>query len=71
MNSEYRARNHRDLQIPKARLEYAKRKFYFSSIKHWNEIYDNIREQESIARFKKVTGPKHEPLVEKQIKSVY
>ena len=53
MVSEYKTRNHRDLQIPKVRLEYAKRSFYFSGVKNWNDIPDNIREQESIARFKK------------------
>ena len=53
MISEYGARNHRDLQIPKVRLEYAKKNFYFSVDKHWNEIPDNIREQELLARFKK------------------
>ena len=52
MVSEYKTRNHRDLQIPKVRLEYAK-SFYFSGVKNWNEIPGNIREQESLARFKK------------------
>ena len=33
MISEYRTRNHGDLQIPKVRLEYAKRSFYFSGVK--------------------------------------
>ena len=46
-------RNHIDLQIPKVRLEYAKRSVYFSSVKNWNEIPDNIREQESFACFKR------------------
>ena len=31
---EYRTRNHRDLQIPKVRLEYAKKSFYFSGVKN-------------------------------------
>ena len=51
--SEYRTRNRRDLQIPKIRLEYAKRSFYFSGVKNWNDIPVSIREQESLARFKK------------------
>ena len=50
--SEYRTRNHGDLQIPKVRLEYAKRSFYFSGVKTWNDIPDNIRERDSIARFR-------------------
>ena len=50
---EYKTRNHRDLQIPKVRLEYPKRSFYFSGVKNWNDIPGNIREQESLARFKK------------------
>ena len=53
MVSEHKTRNHRDLQIPKVRLEYAKRSFYFSGVKNWNDIPGNIREQESLARFKK------------------
>ena len=52
MISEYRTRNHGDLQIPKVRLEYAKRSFYFSGVKNWNDIPDNIRERDSIARFR-------------------
>ncbi len=52
MISEYRTRNREDLQIPKVRLEHAKRSFYFSGVKNWNAIPDNIREKESIARFK-------------------
>ena len=54
MISEYGTRNHRDLQIPKVRSEYAMRCFYFSGFKNWNAIPDNIREQESILRFKNV-----------------
>ena len=59
MISEYRTRNHGDLQIPKVRLEYAKRSFYFSAksfefsgVKNWNDIPDNIGERDSIARFR-------------------
>ena len=53
MTSEYGMRNHRDLQIPKVTLECAKRNFYYSGVKNWNERPDNIRKQESLARFKK------------------
>ena len=53
MVSEYKMRNHRDLQIPKIKLEYAKRSFYFSGVKNWNDMPGNIQEQESLARFKK------------------
>ena len=52
MISEYRTRNHGDLQIPKVRLEYAKRSFYFSGVKNWKAIPDNVRERDSIARFR-------------------
>ena len=52
MISEYGTRNRRDLQIPKIRLEYPKRSFYFSSVKNWNDIPGSIREQETLARFK-------------------
>ena len=53
MVSEYKTRDHRDLQIPKVRLEYARRSFYFSGVKNWNDIPCNIREQDSLARIKK------------------
>ena len=33
MITDYGTRNHGDLQIPKVRLEYAKRSFYFSGVK--------------------------------------
>ena len=39
MVSEYKTENHRGLQIIKVRLEYAKRSFYFSGVKSWNEIF--------------------------------
>ena len=48
MISGYRTRNRGDLQIPKVRLEYAKRGFYFSGVKNWNDIPNNIQEKESI-----------------------
>ena len=52
MISEYRTRKRGDLEIPKVRLEYAKRSFYFSGVKNWNDIPDNVRERDSIARFR-------------------
>ena len=42
MVSEYKTRNHRDSQILKVRLEYAKRSFSFSGVKNWNDIPGNI-----------------------------
>ena len=38
-------------QIPKVRLEYAKRSFHFYGARNWNESRDNIQEQESLSRF--------------------
>ena len=52
MISEDSTRYRGDMQIPKVRLEYAKRSFYFSGVKNWNDIPDSVRERESIARFK-------------------
>ena len=43
--SEYKIRNRGDLEIPKVRLEYAKRSFYFPGVKNWNDIPDNVRER--------------------------
>ena len=54
MVSECKTRNHRDLQIPKFRLEYTNGSFYFSGVKNLNDIPGNIREQGSLARFKKI-----------------
>ena len=50
MISEYRTRNRGNLQIPKVWLEYAKRSFYFSGVKNWNDIPHSVREREPIAR---------------------
>ena len=41
------------VSIPIVRLEYAKRRFYFSGVLNWDDIPDDNREQESITRFKK------------------
>ena len=46
--------SYKDLQVPKDWLEYEKRSFYCSSVKNWNDIPNNIREQESMARSIKV-----------------
>ena len=54
MVSENGTRNHRDLQIPKVRLAYAKTSFCFSGVKNWNEIPDNVLEQEFLVRFKSI-----------------
>ena len=54
MISEYRNRNCGDLQIPKVRLEYAKRSFYFSGVKNWNDIPDNVREKDQSLVLKQV-----------------
>ena len=40
------------MQILKVKLEYAKRSFYFSGVENLNDIPNNIREKESIARFR-------------------
>ena len=52
MISECRTRNRGDLQIPKVRLECAKRSFYFSGVKNLNDVPDNVRERDSITRFR-------------------
>ena len=38
MISDYRTRIRVDLQIPKVRVEYAKRSSYFSGVKNWNDM---------------------------------
>ena len=48
MISEYKTRNHRNLQIPKVRLECAKRGFYFLGVRNWNDILGKIREQDHL-----------------------
>ena len=53
MIPEYGTRHHRDLQILKVRLEYAKRSVYFSCVENWNDIPDSKRVQETLAGFKK------------------
>ena len=53
MISEYKARNHRDVQSVEVTLKYAKISFYFSGVKNWSGIPGNIREQESLAPLRK------------------
>ena len=48
MVSEYKMRNHRDLQIPKVKLEHAKRSFYFSENKSHSLV--SKRDLESTSR---------------------
>ena len=67
MISEYGTRNHGDLQIPKVRLEYAKRCFYFSGVKKWNNIPGNIRERPLARREDLLNRRKHNPLVEQHL----
>ena len=42
----------RDLQILKVKLEYATISSYYSGVKNWSDIPDNIQEQELIIHFK-------------------
>ena len=42
--SNHMAMNCKDLQIPRLRTEHAKKGFYYSAIKAWNDIPANIRE---------------------------
>ena len=53
MISEYTTSDHKELKIPKVELDCAKQTLYFSGVKKWTNIPDNIREHESIARSKK------------------
>ena len=43
MYSNYETRNCKDLQIPRLRTEHAKKGFYYSALKTWNDIPANIR----------------------------
>ena len=51
--SNYITMNCKDLQIPRLRTEHAKKGFYYSAIKAWNDIPANIREILTLGRFKK------------------
>ena len=54
MISEYRTRNLGDLQIPKVKLEYAKRSFYFSGVKNWNDISETFERKNQSLVLKQV-----------------
>ena len=43
----------KSFHIKRASIIHAKRSFYFSGVKNWNDLPDNILEQESTARYKK------------------
>ena len=51
----HRTRNRADLRIPRVRLEFSKRTFYFIGVPfiNWNDIREGIRETRPIARFKR------------------
>ena len=51
--SNYETRNCKDLQIPRLRTEHAKKGFYYSALKAWNDVPANIREIQTLGRFKK------------------
>ena len=51
--SNYETRNCKDLQIPRLKTDHAKKGFYYSALKAWNDIPANIREIQTLGRFKK------------------
>ena len=51
--SKYETRRANDLQIPRPRLEIAKKSFSYKGAKVWNDISNDIRNVESAALFKK------------------
>ena len=51
--SNYATRHCRDLLIPRLNTEHAKKGYYYSAVKVWNDIPVNIRELPTISRFKK------------------
>ena len=51
--SNYITRNCTDLQISRLKTEYAKKGFYYSALKAWNDIPATIREIQTLGRFKK------------------
>ena len=53
MYSNYETRNCKDLQIPRLVTEHAKKGFYYSALKTWNDIPANVREIQILVRFKK------------------
>ena len=52
-DSNYETRNCKDLQIPRVKTELAEKGFYYSALKAWNDIPANIREIQTLGRFKK------------------
>ena len=71
--SNYVTRNCKDLQIPRLKIEHAKKGFYYCALKAWNGIPANIREIQTLGRFKKELTAhltrtkhlKHDPLEER------
>ena len=53
MYSDYETRNSKDLQVPRLITEHAKKGFYYSASKIWNDIPANIREIQTLGCFKK------------------
>ena len=51
--SNYETRNCKDLQIPRLKTEHAKKGFYYSALKAWNDIPAAIREIQTLGRFKR------------------
>ena len=51
--SNYETRNCKDLQIQRLKTEHTKKGFYYSALKAWNDIPANIREIQTLRRFKK------------------
>ena len=51
--SNYETRDCKDLQIPRLITEYAKKGFYSFALRTWNDIPVNIRETQTLGRFKK------------------
>ena len=53
MYSNYETRNCKDLQIPRFITEHAKKGFYYSALRTWNDIPVTIRKTQTLRRFKK------------------
>ena len=53
MYSNHETRNCKDLQIPRLITQHAKKGFYYSALKTWNDIPANIREIQTLRCFKK------------------
>ena len=51
--SNYETRNYKDLQTPRLITDHAKKGFYYPALKTWNDIPANIREIQTLGRFKK------------------